>query len=156
MDGGHGDPTDARPAIDPVPASGERLSQTSPIEAPVSTPAGHPIASELGRLANLRTPGQWFVSSRRTRVVDSRGRSLLVDPSTSLFEMPLVEREANLRLAAAVPDLLRILADLLKGAEYMDGAICGEWGENAEHQEAATRAMSEAAAIVKHGDEVSR
>lgn len=52
---GFGDPADARPPLETPAASGERLGkpEISPIETPVSAPAGHPIAVGFGRLVNL-------------------------------------------------------------------------------------------------------
>lgn len=52
---------------------------------------------------------KWTISPDRMSVLDAHGRVILKASSISLFEMPVVQQEFNLRLAAAAPEMLRVL-----------------------------------------------
>jgi hypothetical protein len=66
----------------------------------------------------MHTAGPWNVNAGKDRILDDRGRSLLrLDQSHSLFEIPIVELEANLRVGAAAPELLGAVRDWI---DYCD------------------------------------
>lgn len=52
---------------------------------------------------------KWSVNIDKTAVVDELGRRILLDPSVSLFDLSITEREANLKLAASAPEMLEAL-----------------------------------------------